>query len=209
MFNLSSAIDSFGYLAIALFVGVESLGVPLPGETVLITAAAYAGATGRLSIVLVIAVAAAAAITGGAAGFGIGWYGGYELLRRYGRYIRLDEARLKVGRYIFMRRGGAVVFFGRFVAILRTYAAFLAGTNRMPWRRFLVFNALGGAAWAVAWGVTAYLLGAQIERLDRPFQIGFGVAAALAVVVTILFVRSHARRLEAEAEAAYPGPLEP
>ena len=90
-----------------------------------------------------IAAAIIGAVVGDNIGFGIGWYGGYPLLRRFGRYIRLDEAKLKVGRYIFMRHGAKVVFFGRFVSVLRTYAAFLAGTNRMHWTRFLVANALG------------------------------------------------------------------
>jgi len=94
--NLASALSSLGYLAVALFVGIESIGVPLPGETMLITAAAYAGATHALNIVAVIAVAAAAAIVGDNIGFGIGWFGGYPLLRRFGRYVRLDEAKLKV-----------------------------------------------------------------------------------------------------------------
>ena len=84
------------------------------------------------------------AVVGDNIGFGIGWFGGYPLLRRFGKYVRLDEPKLKVGRYIFMRHGAKVVFFGRFVSILRTYAAFLAGTNRMHWTHFLIANAAGG-----------------------------------------------------------------
>ena len=85
----------------------------------------------QLSIVGVIAAAIIGAVVGDNIGFGIGWFGGYPLLRRFGKYVRLDEPKLKVGRYIFMRHGAKVVFFGRFVSILRTYVAFLAGTNRM------------------------------------------------------------------------------
>src|SRR5437879_2739711 len=135
--GLTHVLATYGYLAVGAFIAIESTGVPFPGETMLITAAAYAGATHHLGIVPVIIAAAAGAIIGDNLGFAIGWWGGYALLRRFGRYIRLDEARLKVGRYIFLRQGGKVVFFGRFVSILRAYAAFLAGTNRMPWWRFL------------------------------------------------------------------------
>ena len=112
-------------------------------------------------------------------GFGIGWFGGYALLRRFGKYIRLDEPKLKVGRYIFIRHGAKVVFFGRFVSILRTYAAFLAGTNRMRWTHFLIANAAGGLVWSVLYGVTAFELASAISKLSAPFEIAF---AALAVV---------------------------
>jgi membrane protein DedA with SNARE-associated domain len=190
--NLTSALSSLGYLAVALFVGIESIGVPLPGETMLITAAAYAGATHRLNIVAVIAVAAAAAI----------------VLRRFGRYVRLDEAKLKVGRYIFNRRGGSVVFFGRFVSVLRTYAAFLAGVNHMRWPHFLFANAAGGICWATLYGVAAYYLGEKLVQLSRPFQLAFAAAGVAVFIASVLFIRSHAKRLEAAAEAAYPGPLE-
>ncbi len=205
---LNGALTSYGYLAVFLFVGIESLGVPFPGETMLITAAVYAGATHHLDIAGVIATAAAGAIIGDNIGFTIGWFGGYPLLRRYGRYIRLDEAKLKVGRYIFMRQGGKVVFFGRFVAVLRTYAAFLAGTNHMSWKRFLIFNGLGGLVWSGLYGTAAYLLGQQVEKLSGPTNIVFGVLGAVALVAGFLFIRGHEKRLEAKAEEAMPGPLE-
>lgn len=210
MFSLdpATALTDLGYVAVALFVGIESIGVPLPGETMLITAATYAGVTHHLDIVTVIAVAAAAAIVGDNIGFAIGWFGGYALVRRWGRYVRLDEKQLKVGRYIFMRRGGAVVFFGRFVSVLRTYAAFLAGTNRMAWWRFLIANAAGGICWSVLYGEAAYHLGSHISQLSRPLQIAFIVLAVAVAVAAVLFIRSHARRLEERAEAALPGPLE-
>jgi membrane protein DedA with SNARE-associated domain len=107
-----------------------------------------------------------------------------------------------------MRHGAKVVFFGRFVSILRTYAAFLAGTNHMRWRTFLVFNALGGIVWVSLYGTAAYLLGGAIDRLSRPLDIGLGVAGAVAVVAGIVVLRRRLRRLEAAAERALPGPLE-
>ena len=206
--NLTHTLSTLGYVAVALFIMIESLGVPFPGETMLITASVLAGTSHTLSIAGVIIAAISGAIVGDNIGFTIGWFGGYPLLRRFGRYIRLDEPKLKVGRYLFLKQGDKVVFFGRFVAILRTYAAFLAGTNRMHWLRFVIANAAGGICWAVLWGVSAYLLGNEITRVGRPLQIGFIVAGAVAAVIGILFVRTHAKRLEAIAEKALPGPLE-
>jgi membrane protein DedA with SNARE-associated domain len=206
--TLTHLLTTYGYLAVFLFIGIESLGVPFPGETMLITAAVYAGATHHLAIQGVIPAAIAGAIIGDNIGFGIGWFGGFPLLRRYGRYVRLDEAKMKVGRYIFMRQGGKVVFFGRFVSILRTYAAFLAGTNRMHWSRFLAFNAAGGIVWATFWGSVAYFLGNEVDRFSKPVDIGFGVVGGIVLIAGILFIRSHEKRLEAVAERALPGPLE-
>jgi len=151
--------------------------------------------------------AAVGAILGDNLGYLIGHWGGYRLLIRYGRYIRLSEKRIKIARYLFLRYGGEVVFFGRFTAILRTYAAFLAGTTRMPWRRFLFFNAAGGIAWATIYGGGAYLLGRQIERLSGPFEIVFVAAAVIAIVVGALIIRRQEERLAVAAEEAFPGPL--
>ena len=205
---LKGALASYGYLAVFAFVGIESLGVPFPGETMLVTAAVYAGTSGNLSILVVIAAAATGAIIGDNIGFGIGRWGGYRLLVRYGKYVRLDQAKLKVGRYLFLRHGGKVVFFGRFISVLRTYAALLAGTNRMPWRRFLVFNAAGGVVWATLYGLGAYYLGHEIERVGRPVGIGLAVVALIVVVAAVIFVRRSESRLEKGAERAFPGPLE-
>ena len=202
------ALAAYGYLAVFAFVGIESLGVPFPGETMLVTAAVYAGTTSDLSIAFVIAAAVAGATLGYNVGFGIGHWGGYRLLVRYGKYLRLGQARLKVGRYLFYRHGGKVVFFGRFVPVLRTYAAFLAGTNRMPWGRFLVFNASGGIAWASIYGLGAYYLGHEIERVGKPVGVAVAVGAVIVIVAAFIFVRRLGSRLEAEAEREFPGPLE-
>ena len=149
-------LNSFGYLAVFALVGAESLGIPLPGETMLITAGVYAGSTHGLSIVGVIGAAIAGAIIGDNIGYLIGYKGGLPFLRRYGRYVRLNESRLRIARYLFTKYGGRVVFFGRFISIMRTYAAFFAGTSHMQWRRFFAINAAGGIAWSVAFGLAAY-----------------------------------------------------
>jgi len=204
---LTNFVTQYGYLAVLVIVGLESTGVPLPGETTLVAAALYAGATHNLNIVGVVIAAAVGAIIGDNLGYLIGHWGGYRLLIRYGRYIRLSEKRIKIARYLFLRYGGEVVFFGRFTAILRTYAAFLAGTTRMPWRRFLLFNAAGGIAWATIYGGGAYLLGRQIERLSGPIEIVFVAAAVIAVVVGAVIIRRQEERLAVAAEEAFPGPL--
>ena len=146
--DLQHFLATYGYWAVFFFVAIESIGIPFPGETMLLVAAIDAGTTHQLSIVLVIAAATCGAIVGDNIGFWVGREGGYRVLRRYGRYIGFDERKLKVGIYLFRKHGGKVVFFGRFVAVLRAWAAFLAGVNRMPWSRFLLFNALGGIVWA-------------------------------------------------------------
>src|SRR5215471_3626235 len=137
-------IAAHGYLIVASIVGIESMGLPAPGETVLVTAAIYAGTTHRLSILMLIAAAALGAIVGDNLGYLIGRRFGYELLLRHGRRIGVDERRLKLGRFLFDRHGGKVVFFGRFMAVLRALAGVLAGAACMEWRRFLAFNAAGG-----------------------------------------------------------------
>lgn len=205
--NVNHLIANDGYWAIFALVAAESLGIPLPGETILIAAGSYAGQTHRLSVWGIFAVAAGAAVLGGVIGYSVGYKGGYTLLRRYGRYIRVKEPEMKVGRYIFDRYGIAVVFFGRFVAILRTYAAFLAGTNRMAVAKFLPVNIAGAVAWAALWSFVSYAVGNSLKRTSGPIDLVVGLIAAALVVSAIYVVRRHSKRLEAVAEAAYPGPL--
>jgi membrane protein DedA with SNARE-associated domain len=206
--TIAQLVQTYGYWAVLLAVGLESLGVPIPGETTLIAAALFAGATHRLSLVYLVVVASAAAIAGDNLGYLIGRGGGYRLLRRYGHRVHVDEAKLKVGRYLFDRHGGGVVFAGRFITVLRTYAAFLAGTNMMSWRRFLLYNAAGGILWAVLVGAGAYLLGAAVHQVSTVVTVAGGVLVVVVVVVLIFYLRRHMRRLERKAEQAYPGPLD-
>lgn len=130
--DLIHLLATYGYWAVLFFVAIESTGIPLPGETMLLVAAIAAGTTHKLSLPLIIGAAACGAILDDNLGFLVGHEGGYRLLRRFGHYIRLDERKLKLGQYLFRKHGGKVVFFGRFVSVLRAWAAFLAGTNRMP-----------------------------------------------------------------------------
>lgn len=206
--SLDRLVAQDGLLAVGLLVAGESLGIPLPGETVLVTAALVAATSHSLSIVAVVVIAAIAAIVGDNIGYLIGSAGGYRLARRYGHYVRLDEANLKVGHYLFERHGGKVVFFGRFVAVLRAYAAFLAGTTRMRYRRFLLYNALGGICWAALYGIGAYELGSAVNGLSRTLEYVVIVAAVVAIVGGIVLTRRQGAALRARAEAAYPGPLD-
>jgi membrane protein DedA with SNARE-associated domain len=206
--EINHLLSTYGYLAVFLIIGAESIGILLPGETTLTLAAIYAGATGRLNIAGIIVAAAAGAIIGDNIGFLIGRSGGYRLLRRYGHYVRVDEHRVKIGRYLFDRHGGKVVFFGRFITILRAYAAFLAGTMRMSWPRFLFFNAAGGIVWATLVGVGFYYFGSVLDALQGPLDIALGIVAALAFVGGLLLLRRKESELGEAAERAYPGPLE-
>ena len=153
-------------------------------------------------------MASAAAIGGDNVGFWIGDKGGYRLAKRYGSKVRLDERKLKVGRYVFDRHGTKVVFFGRFVSILRTYAAFLAGTSKMRWRRFLPANAAGGIVWAAIYTFASYGAGATLRHLSGRIDLALGAAAVVVVVAVLIAVRHSTNRLVDKAELAYPGPLE-
>ncbi len=206
--SLMHLLQSYGYIAVLVFVAIESTGIPFPGETILIIAAVYAGTTHHLSIPFVIASAALGAILGDNLGFWVGREGGYRLLRRYGHYVHLDERKLKLGQYLFQKHGNKVVFFGRFIAVLRAWSAFLAGTNRMRWPSFLLFNALGGIVWATIYGLGGYFLGDRVHQITGPVGIVAIVLAAIILIAFFIFMRRNEKRLEDEAERALPGPLD-
>jgi membrane protein DedA with SNARE-associated domain len=205
--ELNQLVSAYGYWAVMLFVGIESIGIPFPGETMLLAAAIYAGTTHNLDIALVIAAASAGAVLGDNIGFWFGREFGYELVLRYGRYIQLDQAKMKLGMYLFLKHGGKVVFFGRFVAVLRTFAALLAGINQMDWRRFLAFNLAGGVAWATILGVAGFIFGRQARHLLGAAGLVILLIATVLLVIAFIAVRRNQRRLEAEAERVFPGAL--
>ncbi len=169
--HIQPLISQHGYWAVFLVVMLESAGVPLPGESALLLAAAYAGATGHLDIAYVIAAASAGAIIGDNCGYGVGRGIGARLLDSYGRFVGLSESRLRLGQYLFERHGGKIVFFGRFIALLRVFAALLAGLNKYDWRSFLIFNAAGGMTWALVMGLGAYLFGDAMTRVSGPLGL--------------------------------------
>src|SRR5262249_49710948 len=184
---LQHGIETYGYWIVMLAVALESMGVPFPGETTLLGAAIYAGATHRLSIPLVIAFAVAGAILGDNLGYTIGYRGGYPLLQRIGRALHINLQGLRYTERYFQKHGDKTVFVGRFFALLRTYVALFAGINRMPWRPFLIFNAAGGITWASIFGLLGFYLGNSplLPTLLRILSTG-GIVLLVVFVVGIM-----------------------
>ncbi|WGJ15215.1 DedA family protein [Methylocapsa sp. D3K7] len=193
--HIQPLIAQHGYWVVFVIVMLESAGVPLPGETILILASGYAGATGELNLTLVITCAAAGAIVGDNIGFWIGRTFGANFLLRYGKFVHLPESRLKLGQYLFERHGAKIVFFGRFVAFLRVFAALLAGVNKYGWPQFLFFNAAGGITWAIAIGVSAYLFGDSIHHVSGPLGVIALCGVVIGVIAFIYFVRREEKKM--------------
>jgi undecaprenyl-diphosphatase len=173
--------QSIGLPLLFFLIAIETMGIPVPGETALITAAIVAS-QGRLPIEAVIAVAAAAAIVGDNVGFTLGRKAGRRVLRAPGPLQRHRLQLLDVGEPFFERHGAKAVFLGRWVTGLRITSAWLAGANRMSWARFLPYNALGGIAWAASVGLLSYYLGHQAETAIH----AVGLAALIATVSALL-----------------------
>lgn len=205
---MTHLVLTYGYLAVFGLVAAESLGLPLPGETALIVAAAYAGQTHRLSVWAIFALATAATFVGDNIGYWAGAKGGFRLVRRWGPKLHLSPAKIKVGWYIFQRHGGKVVFFGRFVSVLRTYAAFLAGVNRMRWRRFVVFNLMGGVIWSAIYTFVSYSAGQVLARASTFTTVVAVIGIVAGTVATGVLIRKGSLRLTDRAEAAFPGSLD-
>jgi membrane protein DedA with SNARE-associated domain len=177
-----------GYPLLFALIMAESGGVPLPGETALITAGALAG-RGQLSIPLVIAVAAGAAIIGDNLGYLLARRYGRGLLQRPGPFLRYRRRVLELGEPFFARHGPKAVFFGRWILGLRTWAAWLAGASGMRWRPFAIWNAAGGISWATTVGLTAYFIGQSTTGAFTIFGL-VGLGAAL-LAAGILLERNH------------------
>jgi membrane protein DedA with SNARE-associated domain len=191
-------LDNYGYLAVAGFVLLEDFGVPVPGETILILGAVYAGA-GRLNIVLVGLIGFLAALIGDNVGFAIGHFGGRPLVERYGRYILLTPERLDRATGFFERHGGKIVAIARFIEGLRQANGIIAGISGMHWAKFLVFNALGAALWVIVWTSVGYFSGSHIStiyhdatRYDRYLAVAIAVLI-LAYVIRRLYKRRDRR----------------
>jgi len=205
--ELQQLVSLHGYWLVGLIVGLESLGLPLPGETILVLAAIYAATEPSFNIWVVIAVATFGAIIGDNIGYWLGSRYGYALLLRYGERIGMFESRIKLGQYLFLRHGAKVVFLGRFVALLRILAAFLAGLNRMPWRAFLMANATGGVIWAAVFGLGGFMFGKALLQLHHALApVVFALALAGFFGCGYL-IRRYEDRLTVLAEQALPGPL--
>lgn len=203
---LNHLLEVYGFYVVFGVIALEAMGLPLPAESMLIGASVYAATTGRLSIYLIIAAAAAGAIMGDNFGYLIGRWAGFPLLKHYGRYVGLNDRRLTLGRYLFKKHGGKVVFVGRFVAILRTFVALMAGASHMEWKTFLLWNAVGGVLWTASYSMAAYLLGDAIYQLKHgPLDIVGAVAAVILIGGSIFYLRRNEKRLEDNAVAAMKG----
>ncbi len=208
LINVNHLITVAGYPLLFVFVMSESGGVPVPGETALITGGVLAS-QGKLQIALVIALAAAGAIVGDNVGYLIGRKGGRWLLERPGPFLSQRREVLRVGEPFFAQHGSKAVFFGRFLLGLRVWASWLAGATRMHWRAFAFWNAAGGITWATAIGLLAYFLGHSAGGAIEAFGI-FGLVAVLLAVGSGLYAhRRHRRQRKREGATEATPPAEP
>jgi len=207
--TLQNALRVLGYPAVTLFIMIESTGIPFPGETMLLFASFYAAIDHQLNIVFVIACAALGAIVGDNLGYLIGRTGGRALVLRYGHFVFLKPHHLERAEKFFAKHGNKTVFFGRFIAVLRAWAAFLAGVNHMHWRTFLVYNAAGGIIWAILYGLLGYEAGnlfhdnfAAVQSLAS--YISWGGIILIAAIIIAAFIIFRVRRARTHASKEQP-----
>jgi membrane protein DedA with SNARE-associated domain len=187
--SIADFLNTFGYVAVFLFIGIESTGIPFPGETMLVSASVYAAlGCSTLSEPWVIVACILGATTGDNIGYWVGRTGGRGLIRKYGKYVRLNESHLAHAEKYFQKYGGATVFFGRFLAILRAWAAFLAGVNRMNAWRFFIYNAGGAIIWSTTFGLLGYELGRNLSRLESVLKALGTVGIIIFIVLVVLIV---------------------
>jgi len=190
--SLEPALDHYGYLAVAGFVLLEDFGLPVPGETILVLGAVYAG-TGRLNVVAVAAIGFVAAVLGDNIVFAIGHFGGRPLIERYGRYALITRERLDTATGFFERHGAKVVVAARFVEGLRQANGIIAGVAGMHWARFLLFNMIGAALWVAVWTSIGYVSGSHINAI---YDAATRYEAYLAIAVAALLILYLASRLK-------------
>jgi membrane protein DedA with SNARE-associated domain len=186
--HLTRLLQFYTYPVLLLLVLLESLGVPLPGEIALVTAAAYAS-SGNISIAIVIALAALGASVGGVLGYWIGIKGGLPLVTRYGGYIGVRKSHVDRAHAFFERNGSKTILFGRFVAILRTWAAIVAGAAAMSFTKFVTYNTIGSIVWAIVFGFLGFYFGRDLPLLEKYIsRVSFGVLIVGAVGIALFFL---------------------
>ncbi|WP_042427129.1 DedA family protein [Streptacidiphilus anmyonensis] len=194
--SLQPLLDHYGYASLALLVALDNMLIPVPGQTLLIVAAVYAG-TGRMNVLAVAVVGWIAALAGAEIAYVLGRREGTRLITRFGRYVRLTPERYAKAEAFYQRRGARVVVFARFVDVLRQTNGLLAGSNEMPHRRFTLWNAVGAAAWVAAWTTLGYTAGTNIGPLYRQalrYQFFLLAAVLLAIVCLVLRAWWRARK---------------
>ncbi len=209
--SIAPVLDHYGYLAVGGFVCLEDFGVPVPGETVLIGAALYAGA-GRLNVVLVGLIGILAAIIGDNIGYVIGRLVGREVIIRWGKYVFLNEERVAKAELFFKRQGGKIVVVARFIEGLRQANGIVAGLTEMPWIRFLFFNTIGATLWVGLWVGVGYSSGSHIQTIynfvDKSALLVL-IVACVAILGLIIFMK-HRRRVRSKTDpVSDPNPSDP
>ncbi len=200
---LGSPLEHYGLWAVALFVLLEDFGIPLPGETVLIAGAVFAG-SGRLNIVAVGVVGFLAAVAGDNIGYAIGRYGGRALVERGGKYVFLTKERLDKTERFFARHGGKIIVAARFIEGLRQANGIIAGISGMRWLKFLACNALGAALWVGTWVSAGYFAGQHITAIYDAITRYSLYAVIAAVVVIAGLVLFHLRKRRRQGNQAEP-----
>ena len=190
---LREFLARYGYWAIAGTLLLENMGVPVPGETVLLLASFLAYSEHRLNLLYIILVATLAATLGDNLGYWIGYKGGRPLLKKYQRHLRVPPRLLERGERLFAQYGAVTVFFARFVAGLRIFAGPLAGVLHMDWRKFAIFNLLGAALWVTAICFAGYVFGRQWQTLMHMLKRADTAIAIIAAIVVLFLWRKHRR----------------
>jgi membrane protein DedA with SNARE-associated domain len=186
--HFSRLLQSYTYPVLVALVLLESVGIPLPGEIALVTAAAYAS-LGHISIFVVIILAALSAIVGGMLGYWIGIKGGLPLVARYGSYVGISKSHIERTHAFFERNGAKTILFGRFIAILRTWAAVVAGAACMSFTKFVTYTSIGSVVWAIVFGSLGYYFGRDLPLLEKYIaRTTFGVLVLAAVGIAIYFI---------------------
>ncbi|MBO0819483.1 MAG: DedA family protein [Nocardiopsaceae bacterium] len=198
---LSSPLQHYGLWAVIALVFLEDFGIPVPGETILIAGAVYAG-SGGLNIVAVGVLGFVAAVVGDNVGYAIGRYGGHALIDRWGRYVFLTPERLAKAEGFFARHGGKIISIARFIDGLRQANGIIAGLTSMRWPKFLVFNMIGAALWVGCWVSVGYFAGHHITTIyDYITQYSLYALIALVVAAAVwigLRLRRRKRRQREE-----------
>ncbi len=194
--HLVRLLHTYTYVGVLSLVMLEALGIPLPGEIALVTAAAYAAVAHNVSVSGVILMAALGATVGGVVGYWIGIKGGLPLLTRYGRYIGVRKSHIDQAHSFFERNGAKTILFGRFVAVLRTWASVIAGAACMSFKQFVAYNTLGSVAWAIVFGLLGYYFGHDLPVLERYISrasLGILVAVVAGIAIWVILRRRHVR----------------
>ena len=187
--DMQPLLEHHGYLAVGGVVLLEDFGVPVPGETLLIAAAVFAG-SGHMNIAVVVIVAVVGAVIGDNIGFAVGHFGGRPLVERFGRYVFLTPTRLDHAEKYFNKHGGKIVTVARFIEGLRQLNGLLAGIVGMHWAKFLAYNALGAVLWVCTWAGVGYLAGENIVDIYAAFErYKWYVIAAIVVIGAIMITR--------------------